>query len=1216
MNLFFFLVATALFAVAPLNAQEVTSPVTVPLHFTEISQGVYKLGIYAGIGDGGKPALFEFDTGGAGLYAAYASANVSRSDWWGSGVVSQNQTIHVVYDSGNTYNGTLVSAPVSLYSAHHSTAPLVTLAPALLGQMDHITKVNQNNGNITPLWGPHGELNGEPPVDGVFYGDFGMSPKFQNNGITNLIAQMTYSPNITAGFRVSVNYATRNASLRIGLTTQDLADAGNLLLPMNQDTTANGTLTPNANLSFFSEQLFNATISISSNNGTLRSEGVGITPDTGASTTLHRTQNSPQAQDYANLIDWKDNIPNSTGDLINGLNFSLSAMNTSNETVEFFNFQTNGVVDGGNVAVQDNRSNTLFYLNTGLLLFYQHDAIYDLQNGVFGLAAVPEPSPGGLLLFAAAAGLLLRLLRYGAIRRSAALAVCAMLFPPAASIAQFYSVTNGNANGNGSLAEAISTANAWTGPMSFTIDILCSGTIQPASQMVIGLNPANTAGLQINGGGQATIDMSQANGGAGDRAFFIAGGDVRINNLTIANGIAQGGNGGPGAGGGAGLGGAIFVADNTSIPGISTLPSSLSLADVSFVNNKAAGGNGGWGTSYTLPFANGGGGGMGGNGGASYSNYSDTAGGGGGGFGYGANGGAGSDSSDDGSLGALIASNAGGGDGGSSGGNGGAFGGGGGGGYYGVVWDGAGGGGGAGGDSASGFYDDHGGNGGFGGGGGGGGSYSDSGGNGGFGGGGGAGSTVGAGGFGGGGAVSVGGSNPQFGLGGFGGGVGTATPRGGDWFDAYGGGGAALGGAIFVMGNANLQISNSSENTIFTNSSLQRGSNGSYSFASAYGPNIFLGGNVTYTVASGTQTLTGLGGAGNIADPNVAPFANDPNANGGLIKNGAGTLVLAGPTNTYSGSTVVNSGTLVTSGAGAAMPFTSEVIINTGATLVMAQSNGINSSAPILLNSGTLKISGNSSQNFGAFTVATPSVLDFDGNTGAFLSLGALALDSSLAVWNFPSVVGLITLPNQNYTGNLSNITFYSDAGQTSLGSATLAGTIITPFLYTMHVANGSQMTAAITIANALPGNSTIIINEGATIQPASQLFISLNASNTGGLSIIGNNATIDMSQANGGAGDRAFFVAAGNVTISTLAIANGNATGGNGMNGGGGGAGLAGASSSAIWRSSRWLVTRSPRMSRLWMWISKTTALRVATGSPPNQPPAAVGEWEEMAAG
>ena len=407
---FSYLLAVVLLVLQPVSAQQVTTPITVPLHFTEVSQGIYKLGIYAGIGDGAKPALFEFDTGGAGFYAAYASANASRSDWWGSGVVSQNQTVHIVYDSGNTYNGTIVSAPVSLFSAHHSTTPLLTLAPALLGQMDQITKVNQNNGNITPLWGPHGELNGEPPIDGVFYGDFGMSPKYQNNGITNLIAQMTYSSNITAGFRVSVDYATQNASLRIGLTPQDMADAGNLLLPMVQDTTANGTLTPNANLRFFSEQLFNATINISGNNGTLSSTGTGITPDTGATTTLHNTQNSTQVQDYANLIVWKDNIPNSTGDLINGLNFSLSATNTSNETVEFFQFQTNGTVDGGNVSVQDNRSKSQFYLNTGLSLFYQYDTIYDLQNGVFGLAAVPEPSAGALLLVAAAAGFMLRLM--------------------------------------------------------------------------------------------------------------------------------------------------------------------------------------------------------------------------------------------------------------------------------------------------------------------------------------------------------------------------------------------------------------------------------------------------------------------------------------------------------------------------------------------------------------------------------------------------------------------------------------------------------------------------------------------------------------------------------------------------------------------------------------------------------------------------------------
>jgi hypothetical protein len=396
---------------APALAQEVTAPITVPLHFTSMGGDIYKLGIYLGVGSGAKPALFEFDTGGGGLYAAYASANVSRSDWWGSGVVSQNRSITVSYDSGNTYNGTLVSAAVSLFSSHHSTTPLVTIPPALLGQMDSIVKVNENTGAVTTLWGPDGEANGVPPIDGVFFGDFGMAPKFTPDGITNLVAQLTYSPGVTAGFRVHADKASQTAWVRIGLTAQDLADAGQLVFPMNVDTTANGTLTPNSNLQFFSEQLINATITIQGANQTLTSTGVGITPDTGASTTLHNTQNSSQSEEFASLIDWKNPPADTSGDLISGLDFSLTGTNTSNQTVGFFPFETNGTVDGGNVMVQNSRatsSSTNYYLNTGLSLFYQYDAIYDLQNGVFGLAPVPEPSTAGLLLLAAAGGFLLR----------------------------------------------------------------------------------------------------------------------------------------------------------------------------------------------------------------------------------------------------------------------------------------------------------------------------------------------------------------------------------------------------------------------------------------------------------------------------------------------------------------------------------------------------------------------------------------------------------------------------------------------------------------------------------------------------------------------------------------------------------------------------------------------------------------------------------------
>ncbi len=230
---------------------------------------------------------------------------------------------------------------------------------------------------------------------------------------------------------------------------------------------------------------------------------------------------------------------------------------------------------------------------------------------------------------------------------------------------------------------------------------------------------------------------NELNGADTYRVFFIKSGTVIIQNLTIANGKAKGGNGGShGGGAGAGLGGGLFVYDGTAI-----------IDNVNFANNTAQGGVGG---AKTVGIFNGGaGGGLGGYGGAG--NNVDYRGGGGlfttddaiGLDGAGVNGGAG-----DTSVGAD--------------GTDGGFGGGGGAGY------------------------NSGGQGGFGGGGGAG----DVGGAGGFGAGGGYGyDTGGAGGFGGGGGGSYGSSNTP-GIGGQYGGVGA--------HEHCGGGGAGIGGAIFA----------------------------------------------------------------------------------------------------------------------------------------------------------------------------------------------------------------------------------------------------------------------------------------------------------------------------------------------------------------------------------------------------------------------------------
>ncbi len=498
--------------------------------------------------------------------------------------------------------------------------------------------------------------------------------------------------------------------------------------------------------------------------------------------------------------------------------------------------------------------------------------------------------------------------------------------------AQPLSLTVGTGTNELTLQNAIIQANAYaSGPVTISIDAadFAGNTINQNFQLVIGLASANTQGLTILGNG-ATIDM-----GGSDRAFFIASGAVTIANLTIANGTARGGNGADGGGGGAGLGGAIFVANSSSVAnGVSndnlTLATAVTLTNVSFTNNQAIGGAG---AGYAGS-GQGGGGGMGGSGGNGYYydpgdfDFNVNGGGGGGGFGNLASGGwalaegnfvgPGTGAFD----GWFPDNPAPGGNGGPNTDNGGIAGGG------GAASNPAslnsdpgitsGGGGGVNGVTGDPDYGQQP-NGGFGGGGGGGGAQTSDtwlgdpalAGNGGFGGGGGGGQAPGSdtlldgaasGGFGGGGGSSN--ENVSDGAAGFAGGKGVSG-------SGIGGGGAGLGGALFVMHGASLTITqdNSGGTAGFTSSTVSGGTTPSGgNNGSAYGYDLFLGSDVTFNVAD-TLNVSALGGAGNLSDPSVSSNAGDPNASGGLIKTGSGTLVLSG-TSYYSGATVVQQGVL------------------------------------------------------------------------------------------------------------------------------------------------------------------------------------------------------------------------------------------------------------------------------------------------------------------
>lgn len=376
-------------------AQTISDIITIPLYSTNTDTGANKWGIWVSLGGGTTPQLFEFDTGGGGFYATYASN--SSSPWWGSQIsTNSTNTASNLYDSGFQYSGNTVQAQISLFS-NNSVSSGVAIGSYVVGQTVSIIDTKKNN----DVYWSNGPVV-TPPIDGAFYGDFGMDLGYNSNGLVNLIEQMHFTNGITPGFIVNTPLNGLNGYLQIGLSSFQTNQSGFNYFKMNAEAsaptnTASGT-------SFYSQSSVNMTLSISNSaTGSNYSTNIGIITDTGATPNIHNTQSATNPPFPS---DWIAGDTNTHAFLSNGLTLSLTATNTQGNPVTVYSIgtQTNGndySSANGIVMVQDTGTthSNMFNFNAGLYFFDNQQVTYDLSNGLIGLGplAVPEPSTWALL---------------------------------------------------------------------------------------------------------------------------------------------------------------------------------------------------------------------------------------------------------------------------------------------------------------------------------------------------------------------------------------------------------------------------------------------------------------------------------------------------------------------------------------------------------------------------------------------------------------------------------------------------------------------------------------------------------------------------------------------------------------------------------------------------------------------------------------------------
>ena len=334
----------------------------IPLYVLNYGGG-YKIGIEVSLDDGQTYKMYEFDTGGTGLYAVY------NPSWWSSYTIVSSNPAVISYTSGNTYTAQVVSSNAT-FQTTSGTSVGVTSDIGLISSAD-------DPSNFTPQsWNSNAtDVTPSAPLQDYFYGDFGVGLGSAENGIDNILAQ--FPSGTSNGFIVTVGNESSDGtggvgSLQVGLTSGNMAGYTTIIAMQGEnalDTFAN------SGASSYQELLAQGMLIIDSYLAGTLEISTNFVFDTGApSTGVRGGTTITSTYDQA--------LSSASGVVLTAAGVPFGGTATSGWVLD----ETSGFPTG--TTSENAIGDTTGYVNTGLDAYWGVSVMFDVADGVIGFKLI------------------------------------------------------------------------------------------------------------------------------------------------------------------------------------------------------------------------------------------------------------------------------------------------------------------------------------------------------------------------------------------------------------------------------------------------------------------------------------------------------------------------------------------------------------------------------------------------------------------------------------------------------------------------------------------------------------------------------------------------------------------------------------------------------------------------------------------------------------